>query len=126
MFSPNLFRKFFLIFLLFFNVSGYCQENNISLSPKNIIQKNNSSNLENSKNKENLSSSKNSPRVVITNGMVIPNYSKPEHWEKFYALGVSQYGAPTTKSTTQCQVTYGDYTGTLRDFTQVYFAVLGS
>jgi serine protease Do len=60
MFSPNLFRKFFLIFLLFFNVSGYCQENNISLSPKNIIQKNNSSNLENSKNTENLSSSKNS------------------------------------------------------------------
>ena len=64
MFSPNLFRKIFLVFLLFFNVSGnvsgYCQENNISLSPKNIIQKNNSNNLDNSKNKENLSSSKNS------------------------------------------------------------------
>lgn len=43
-------------------------------------------------------SSKNSPRVVITNGMVIPNYSKPEHWEKFYALGVSQYGQMTAGS----------------------------
>lgn len=43
-------------------------------------------------------SSKNSPRVVVTNGMVIPNYSKPEHWEKFYALGVSQYGQMTAGS----------------------------
>ncbi|MFN8673652.1 MAG: urocanate hydratase [Candidatus Sericytochromatia bacterium] len=43
-------------------------------------------------------SSKNAPRVVITNGMVIPNYSKPEHWEKFYALGVSQYGQMTAGS----------------------------
>lgn len=38
------------------------------------------------------------PRVVVTNGMVIPNYSKPEHWEKFYALGVSQYGQMTAGS----------------------------
>ncbi len=32
------------------------------------------------------------PRVVVTNGMVIPNYSKPDDWERFNALGVSQYG----------------------------------
>ncbi len=38
------------------------------------------------------------PRVVVTNGMVIPNYSKPEHWEKFNALGVSQYGQMTAGS----------------------------
>lgn len=38
------------------------------------------------------------PRAVITNGMVIPNYSKPEHWEKFNALGVSQYGQMTAGS----------------------------
>jgi len=38
------------------------------------------------------------PRVVITNGMVIPNYSKPDHWEKFNALGVSQYGQMTAGS----------------------------
>ncbi|GIW21964.1 MAG: urocanate hydratase [Candidatus Sericytochromatia bacterium] len=43
-------------------------------------------------------SSNNSPRVVITNGMVIPNYSKQEDWEKFYALGVSQYGQMTAGS----------------------------
>ena len=40
----------------------------------------------------------NAPRAVITNGMVIPNYSKPEHWEKFNALGVSQYGQMTAGS----------------------------
>ncbi len=38
------------------------------------------------------------PRVVITNGMVIPNYSKPDDWEKFNALGVSQYGQMTAGS----------------------------
>ena len=38
------------------------------------------------------------PRVVVTNGMVIPNYSKPDHWEKFNALGVSQYGQMTAGS----------------------------
>jgi len=43
-------------------------------------------------------SSPNSPRVVITNGMVIPNYSRQEDWEKFYALGVSQYGQMTAGS----------------------------
>ena len=43
-------------------------------------------------------SSKIAPRVVITNGMVIPNYSKPDDWEKFNALGVSQYGQMTAGS----------------------------
>ncbi len=43
-------------------------------------------------------SSKNAPRVVVTNGLVIPNYSKPDHWEKFNALGVSQYGQMTAGS----------------------------
>ncbi|HPT12195.1 MAG TPA: urocanate hydratase [Bacteroidales bacterium] len=38
------------------------------------------------------------PRVVVTNGMVIPNYSSPDHWEKFNALGVSQYGQMTAGS----------------------------
>jgi urocanate hydratase len=38
------------------------------------------------------------PRVVITNGMVIPNYSSHDHWEKFNALGVSQYGQMTAGS----------------------------
>ena len=38
------------------------------------------------------------PRVVVTNGMVIPNYSKPDHWEKFNAMGVSQYGQMTAGS----------------------------
>ncbi len=38
------------------------------------------------------------PRVVVTNGMVIPNYSKPDDWEKFNALGVSQYGQMTAGS----------------------------
>ncbi len=38
------------------------------------------------------------PRVIITNGMVIPNYSKPDDWEKFNALGVSQYGQMTAGS----------------------------
>jgi urocanate hydratase len=41
---------------------------------------------------------KNSPRVVVTNGMVIPNYSSQEHLEKFNALGVSQYGQMTAGS----------------------------
>jgi urocanate hydratase len=40
-------------------------------------------------------SHKEAPRVVVTNGMVIPNYSKPDDWEKFNALGVSQYGQMT-------------------------------
>lgn len=43
-------------------------------------------------------SSKEAPRVVVTNGMVIPNYSSPDHWEKFNALGVSQYGQMTAGS----------------------------
>ena len=38
------------------------------------------------------------PRVVVTNGMMIPNYSKPDDWEKFNALGVSQYGQMTAGS----------------------------
>ena len=43
-------------------------------------------------------SHRDAPRVVVTNGMVIPNYSKPDHWEKFNALGVSQYGQMTAGS----------------------------
>jgi len=43
-------------------------------------------------------SSKNAPRVVITNGMMIPNYSQPDDWEKFNALGVTQYGQMTAGS----------------------------
>ncbi len=43
-------------------------------------------------------SHKDAPRVIVTNGMVIPNYSKPDHWEKFNALGVSQYGQMTAGS----------------------------
>ena len=35
------------------------------------------------------------PRVVVTNGMMIPNHSKPEDWEKYNALGVTQYGQMT-------------------------------
>ena len=40
----------------------------------------------------------NAPRVVVTNGMMIPNYSQPDDWEKFNALGVSQYGQMTAGS----------------------------
>jgi len=40
-------------------------------------------------------SHKDAPRVVVTNGMMIPNYSKPDDWEKFNALGVTQYGQMT-------------------------------
>ena len=43
-------------------------------------------------------SHKDAPRVVVTNGMVIPNYSKPDDWEKLNALGVSQYGQMTAGS----------------------------
>ena len=43
-------------------------------------------------------SHRDAPRVIVTNGMVIPNYSKPDHWEKFNALGVSQYGLMTAGS----------------------------
>ncbi|MDB4402891.1 urocanate hydratase [Algibacter sp.] len=43
-------------------------------------------------------SSKDAPRVVVTNGMMIPNYSKPDDWEKFNALGVTQYGQMTAGS----------------------------
>ncbi len=43
-------------------------------------------------------SHKDAPRVVVTNGMVIPNYSSPDDWEKFNALGVSQYGQMTAGS----------------------------
>lgn len=39
-----------------------------------------------------------SPRLVVTNGMVIPNYSSQDHWERFNALGVSQYGQMTAGS----------------------------
>lgn len=43
-------------------------------------------------------SSEDAPRVVVTNGMMIPNYSKPDDWEKFNALGVTQYGQMTAGS----------------------------
>ncbi len=43
-------------------------------------------------------SNKNAPRVVVTNGMMIPNYSKPDDWEKFNALGVTQFGQMTAGS----------------------------
>jgi len=43
-------------------------------------------------------SHENAPRVVVTNGMMIPNYSKPDDWEKFNALGVTQYGQMTAGS----------------------------
>jgi urocanate hydratase len=41
---------------------------------------------------------KDAPRVVVTNGMMIPNYSQPDDWEKFNALGVTQYGQMTAGS----------------------------
>ena len=43
-------------------------------------------------------SSQNAPRVVVSNGMMIPNYSKPDDWEKYNALGVTQYGQMTAGS----------------------------
>jgi len=43
-------------------------------------------------------SHKDAPRVVVTNGMVIPNYSQPDDWERFNAMGVSQYGQMTAGS----------------------------
>ena len=43
-------------------------------------------------------SSKEAPRVVVTNGLMIPNYSKPDDWERFNALGVTQYGQMTAGS----------------------------
>ncbi|KGO88869.1 urocanate hydratase [Flavobacterium suncheonense] len=43
-------------------------------------------------------SHKEAPRVVVTNGMMIPNYSKPDDWERFNALGVTQYGQMTAGS----------------------------
>ncbi len=43
-------------------------------------------------------SHKDAPRVIVANGMVIPNYSKPDDWERFNALGVSQYGQMTAGS----------------------------
>ncbi len=43
-------------------------------------------------------SNTNAPRVVVTNGMMIPNYSQPDHWEKFNALGVTLYGQMTAGS----------------------------
>jgi len=43
-------------------------------------------------------SHENAPKVVVTNGMMIPNYSKPDDWEKFNALGVTQYGQMTAGS----------------------------
>ncbi|GAA4136023.1 urocanate hydratase [Sphingobacterium kyonggiense] len=43
-------------------------------------------------------SSEQAPRVVVTNGMMIPNYSKPDDWERFNALGVTQYGQMTAGS----------------------------
>ncbi len=43
-------------------------------------------------------SHKDAPRLIVTNGMVIPNYSSKDHWEKFNALGVSQYGQMTAGS----------------------------
>lgn len=43
-------------------------------------------------------SNKEAPRVVVTNGMMVPNYSKPDDWERFNALGVTQYGQMTAGS----------------------------
>ncbi len=43
-------------------------------------------------------SSKEAPRVVVTNGMMVPNYSKPDDWEKYNALGVTHYGQMTAGS----------------------------
>ena len=43
-------------------------------------------------------SNSNAPRVIVTNGMMIPNYSKPDDWERFNALGVTQYGQMTAGS----------------------------
>lgn len=43
-------------------------------------------------------SHRDAPRVVVTNGMVIPNYSRPDDWERFNAMGVSQYGQMTAGS----------------------------
>jgi len=43
-------------------------------------------------------SHKDAPRVIVTNGLMIPNYSKPDDWEKFNALGVTQYGQMTAGS----------------------------
>ena len=43
-------------------------------------------------------SHKDAPRVVVTNGMMIPNYSKPDDWERFNAMGVTQYGQMTAGS----------------------------
>lgn len=43
-------------------------------------------------------SSTEAPRVIVTNGMMIPNYSKPDDWERFNALGVTQYGQMTAGS----------------------------
>jgi urocanate hydratase len=43
-------------------------------------------------------SHRDAPRVIVTNGMVVPNYSKPDDWERFNALGVSQYGQMTAGS----------------------------
>ncbi|HET8855263.1 MAG TPA: urocanate hydratase [Salinimicrobium sp.] len=43
-------------------------------------------------------SHRNAPRVVVSNGMMIPNYSKPDDWERFNALGVTQYGQMTAGS----------------------------
>ena len=43
-------------------------------------------------------SSKEAPRIVVTNGMMVPNYSKPDDWEKYNALGVTQYGQMTAGS----------------------------
>ena len=43
-------------------------------------------------------SHKNAPRVVVSNGMMIPNYSKPDDWERYNALGVTQYGQMTAGS----------------------------
>ena len=43
-------------------------------------------------------SNKSAPRVVVTNGMMIPNYSKPDDWEKYNALGVTQFGQMTAGS----------------------------
>ena len=43
-------------------------------------------------------SHKDAPRVIVTNGMMVPNYSKPDDWERFNALGVTQYGQMTAGS----------------------------
>ena len=66
-------------------------------------------------------SHKNAPRVIVTNGMVIPNYSKPDDWERLNTLGVSQYGQMTAGSYMYIGpqgIVHGDYYHCLECSTQ--------